>query len=69
MDRTLSSAITPSQSAPWSNDNDEVLCISQSSSITRVSPLNYLMSYPGHLLGESYLSVEMQSVYSAAPVD
>ena len=26
------------------------------------------MSYPGHLLEESYDSVEMQSVYSAAPL-
>ena len=27
------------------------------------------MSYPGHLLAESYSSEEMQSVYSAAPAD
>ena len=28
-----------------------------------------LVSYPEHPLGESYLSAEMRSVYSAAPVD
>ena len=28
-----------------------------------------LVSYPGHSLGESYPTAEMQSVYSAASVD
>ena len=27
------------------------------------------MSYPGHLLGESYPSAEIQLVYSAAPAN
>ena len=45
-----------------------VLCITQSSSITEASS-DCLVSYPGHLLGESYLSAEMQSVYSAAAAD
>ena len=36
----------------------------QSSSITGASPSDCLVSYPGHLLGESYPSVDMQSVYS-----
>ena len=36
------------QSAPGGNDNEGVLCIPQSPSITATSPL---MSYPGHLLG------------------
>ena len=33
------------------------------------SPSDGFVSYPGHLLGESYTSAEMQSVYSTAPVD
>ena len=37
----------------------------QSTSITGVSPSDCLVSYPGHLLEESYLSAEMQSVYFA----
>ena len=69
MDRTLSSATTPGQSGPESNSNKGVLCISQSSSITGTSPSDCLVSYPGHSLGESYLSAEMQSVYSATPED
>ena len=47
----------------------EVHHIPQSSSITEASPSDYLVSYPGHSLGESYPSAEMQSVYSAAPAD
>ena len=34
-----------------------------------VSPSDYLVSYKGHSSGKSYPSAEMQSVYSAAPVD
>ena len=41
-----------------------VLHIPPSSSIT-----DCLVSYPGHLFGESYPSAEMQSVYSRAPID
>ena len=33
------------------------------------SPSDSLMSYPRHLLAESYPSTEMQSVYSTAPTD
>ena len=44
-----------------------VLCISKSSSITGASPLDCLVSYSGHsLVVGSYLSAEMQSVYSTA---
>ena len=43
--------------------------VSQSSSITGASPSDCLMSYLGHLLQGSYLSAEMQSVYSTAQVD
>ena len=34
-----------------SNDNEAVLRIPQASSITEVSPLDSLVSYPGHSLG------------------
>ena len=52
MDRTLSGATTPGQSGPGSNDNERVLHILQSSSITEVSPSNCFVSYPGHSLEE-----------------
>ena len=58
-----------SQSKPGSNGNKGVLCILQSSSITKASPSDSLVTYLGHSLGESYCSAEMQSVYSAAPAD
>ena len=47
----------------------EVLRIPQSCSITEASPSDCFVPYPGHSLGESYLSAEMQSVYFTAPVD
>ena len=40
----------------------------KSSGITGASP-DCLVSYAGHLLGKSYPSAEMQSVYSIAPAD
>ena len=55
----LSGATTPGQSGPRSDGNEGVLNIPQSSSITGVSPSDCLLSYPGHLLGESYPSAEM----------
>ena len=45
------------------------LHVPQSSCITEAIPSDYLVSYPGHLFGEFYSFVEMQSVYSAAPAD
>ena len=69
IDRILSGATTPNQSGPGSDDNNGVLCIPQSSSITGTSPSDCLVSYPGHSLGESYLSAERQSVYSPTPAD
>ena len=66
---TLSGATTEGQSGPGSNGNEEVLHIPQSSSISGTSPSNYLVSYLGHSLGESYLSAKIQSVYSPAPAD
>ena len=49
--------------------DEGVLYILQSSCITGASPSDCLASYPGNLLRESYPSVEMQLVYSAAPTD
>ena len=46
----LSGATTPYQSGPESDGNKEVLRIPQSSSITGTSPLDCLVSYPGHSL-------------------
>ena len=69
IDRTLSGATTPGQIGPGSNWNKGVLCIPLSSSISVASPSNCLVSYPGHLMGESYPSAEMQSVDFATPVN
>ena len=44
IDRTLSDAATLGQSGSGSDDNKEVLCIPQRSSITGASPLDFLMS-------------------------
>ena len=49
---TLSGATTSEQCGPWSDGNEEVLRIPQSSSITGTSPSDCLVSYPGHSLGE-----------------
>ena len=50
-------------SGPGKNGNNGVLYITQSSSITGVSPSDCLVSYTGHTLGMgSYSSAEMQSV-------
>ena len=71
MDRTLSDATTPDQSGPGSDGNEEVLRIPQSPGITGASPSDCLMPYSGDSLvvGESYLSAELQPVYSTAPAD
>ena len=50
IDRSLSGATTPGQSGPGSDGNKRVLGITQSSSITRASPLDCFMSYLGHSL-------------------
>ena len=65
----ISGATTPGQSGPESDGNEGVICIPQSPSITETTPKNCLVSYPGHLLGRSYPSVEKQSVYSTVPAD
>ena len=67
-DRTLSGATTLGQSAPGSDGNEGILCVSQSSSITGTSPSECFVSYPGPLLGRGlYLSAELQSVYFIDP--
>ena len=66
IDRTLSGTTTSGQSGPGSNGNEGVLHVPQSFKIGAL-PSNFLMSYPRYLLGRgSYLSVEMQLVYSIA---
>ena len=69
IDRTLSCATTPGHSGPESDSNEEVLHIPQSFCITGTSPSDCLVSYPGHLWGVSYPSVEVPSVYSVASAD
>ena len=69
IDRTLSGAITPGQSGPGSDGNEGTVYFPQSSSTTGASTSDCLVSYPGHLLGESYSSAEMQLVYSAFPTN
>ena len=65
IDRTLPGATSPGQSGPGSNDNE----VPQSST-AGASPLDCLMSYSGHsLVGKSYPTTEMQSVYSTAPAN
>ena len=63
----FSSIIGPYQVLPGSDGNEEVVRIPQSSSITGTSSSDCLVSYPGHLVeGGSYLSAEVQAVYSTA---
>ena len=64
-----SGATTPGQSEPGSDGYEGVLRIPQSSSTAGTSPSDCLVSYPGHWLGGSYPSAEVQSVYSTAPAD
>ena len=47
----LSGATTPGLSGPGSDSNERVLYTPQSSSTTRTSPLDCLVSYPGHSFG------------------
>ena len=48
IDGTLSAATAQSKNGPGSDGNKGVLCIPQSSSITRNSTSECLVSYPGH---------------------
>ena len=67
IDWTLSGATSQGQSGPRSEGNEGVFCIPPISSFARA--LDCLVSYPEHSLGESYSTVEMQSVNSTAPAD
>ena len=58
----LSVVTMPGQNGPGSNGNEGVLRIPQSPSITGTSPSDYLV-------GVSYPSAEVQSVYSTAPAN
>ena len=63
INRTLSGATSQDESEPWSNDNEGVLHIPQSSNITGGSLSDCLVSYVGHSLEAGfYLSAEMMSV-------
>ena len=68
IDRTLSSATTPGQSGPGSNGNEEVLCISQSSSITGASPADCLVSYLEHSVVGSLISQQRYSQFIQQPL-
>ena len=67
--RNLSGATNLGHSEPGSDCNKEFLGIPQTSCINGDSLSDFLVSYQGHSLGESYPFAEMQSVYSAAPAD
>ena len=56
IDRTLSGDTSPGLSGPRSDGNKGVICIPQSSSKTGASPSDYLVSYTGHSLRQSYPS-------------
>ena len=64
MDRTLSVATTPNQNEAGSDVNEEVLHITQSSSMTirLFSVISKTL-----FVGGSYPATKMQSVYPAAP--
>ena len=69
LDRILPGATTPGQGGSRTDGNKRVHPISQSSSFTGTSLSDFSVSYLGQSLGESYPSVEMQLVYSAATAD
>ena len=68
VDGTVTDTTTPDQNGVRSNENEGVLYIPQSPK-NGASPSDGLVSYPGHLLEESYPSAEMQSVYSTVPAN
>ena len=65
----LLGATTTGRSGSGSDGNEEVLWISQSSSISGASPSDCLISFPGHSLEESYPFTDMQLVYSTVLAD
>ena len=62
IDRTLSGATIWGQIGPGSDDNEEVLCITESSSIIDASSPDCLVSYAGYSLGKSNYTAEIQSM-------
>ena len=65
---TILSATSKGLSGPGSDCNEGVLHVPQISK-AKASLSDGLISYLRLLLGESYSSAEMQSVYSTAPAD
>ena len=63
IDKALSGATTQGQRGPGSNDNEVVLHIPQSSSITETLPSDCLVSYPGHSLGGVLASLQRCNQY------
>ena len=55
-------SLTRVHCGPGSDDNEGILCIPQSSSITGTSQSDYLVSHPRHSMEESYPIEKMQSV-------
>ena len=66
---TQSGATTLGKSGPGSDVNEGVLSIPQSFKIKGVSRSDFLVSYPGHLLGDSYSFADVLLVYSSALAD
>ena len=68
IDITVSGSTTMGQSGHGSDGNEEVLCISLSSSITGTSPSDCLVSYLGHSLrgGGLTLCKEAVSVFDSS---
>ena len=69
IDKTLSGATKLGQSGPESNGDEGVLCIPQSSNITRALLSDCLVSYLGDLLGGVLTPAEIHLVYSTTPAD
>ena len=63
-----SDATTPGLSGPVSDGNEGVLHIPQSSSITRTSPSDCLVSYPGHLFFLTLSRGAVSVFYSSNPL-
>ena len=69
IEKTQLGATTPGQSGPWSDGNEGVLCIPQSSIIISALSSGCFVSYPEHSLRGSYPSAEKQSAYFSAPAN
>ena len=65
----LSGATIPGQSGPGSNGNEGLLFIPQSFSITGTSPIDCLVSYPGHSLRRGVLQGCSQCILQPQPTE